>query len=362
MGAHIPSLLLSLCSSSLHLHCPPDAPPPADNFPPIVRLFTNTPLFPVPTNTILPFIITFSENIVLADYPTTSVPVTVTGPGAASTPLFLSAATVTELQFDVTPVGQGVITVTVPAGAAPDPNSILNDLPSNTVTLLYDSVLPAVQLLVSAPYFARASTLTAGAWELVLVVSEVPRLVTQDMLNVTNARVDAGSLRRRPDLDGRFPPGSNVYSVALTPLAEGPVRATMMPARFKDLANNLNTRNDTELVLDRVPPPLALHMLHPNIDNRTVARFQVGLGEELPDMGLAAITVLNGDAVGLFTVNVTAGPWPGQVRLPVVCAPPTRSPCVGVRACTWEAHGALSALPRGEALGAAFDGVTCACC
>ncbi len=103
------------------------------------------------------------------------------------------------------------------------------------------------------------------------------------------------------------------YSVALRPTADGPVRVTLMNARFKDLADNYNTRADDEVVLDLTPPVVTLLILHPPIGNLTAARFLVFASEELAAINTSSVSVQNGQATTLTVVNTTAGRWAGQV-------------------------------------------------
>ena len=278
-----------------------------------MRLSTDTPQSPVPTNSISPITLVVSEDIVIPGYPTTSIPLTVVG--ATTSPVaFLSSATSTELSFNVTATQQGVITITVPTGALRDRNSIQNVVPSNTITILFDNVPPALMLIINAAFYARNDTLTGGSWSVYLVVSEIPRRVSLDMVRCVNAVTVAGSFARRTDLDSGFAAGSNVYSFRATPLTDGPVFLTITAATFHDLADNWNVVNSTEAVFDTRRPIVTLKLLHPPVSNFTTAYFLVDVNEELQSLTLDALTVLNGVAHDLTLVNSTTGPWLGQTQ------------------------------------------------
>ncbi len=273
----------------------------------------------MPTNEISAITVTCSEDLVIPGYPAQSLSVIVTG-GTASPVLFVSAATATELSFTVTPTGQGMITVSIPAGTATDRNSIANNQPSNTISMIYDSIRPALRLTIEAAFYARNATLTdvAGvavrSWEARLIVSEIPRLVTQAMIVPVNAQAVPGTFVRRADLDAEYAVGSNVYSFRLRPLVDGPVTLTLAANTFKDLANNLNTGNITSAVFDTQRPVPNLRPVHPPVSNFTTAYFLLDLEEEVQFLRISDFTVLNGVAHSLVRLNTTAGLWLGQTR------------------------------------------------
>ncbi len=106
------------------------------------------------------------------------------------------------------------------------------------------------------------------------------------------------------------------YSVALRPAADGPVRITLLDNKFKDLADNLNTRADDDVIQDLTPPVITLLIRHPPIGNLTAARFLVRVSEDLAQVNTSSVTVQNGNATALLLLNTTEGAWPGQVRPP----------------------------------------------
>jgi hypothetical protein len=280
-----------------------------DNFPPIAKLSTVTPELPVPTNVMLEFTLTLSEDIVIPGYPASSVPITVTN-GVATNPVFRTVYTASEMVFNVTATAQGLVTVTVAASAVADRNSNRNVVASNTLRVLFDTAAPTVLISPQVPYYAKHSTRRPdGAWEVLLRISELPRSFSLSMFNSTNSVLSA--FQRRRDLDTA---GVVMYSLLVRPLADGPINISLPATRFRDLADNRNALSTSRFVFDSARPVALITSSHPPISNASNILFTFYSNEDLNDWSAASPVVTNGAVHTLTLLNVTEGPWEGQRR------------------------------------------------
>jgi cyclophilin family peptidyl-prolyl cis-trans isomerase len=204
--------------------------------------------------------------------------------GVQATNGTVTAVTATDPQtysIQVTPTGQGAVTVTVPAGAASDVNGNLNAA-SNTVSVTYDSIAPSVTV---TPQTTNSTLPTIGG-----TVSDPTATV-----NVTvNGQTYAATVT-----------GTSWIAPVTTALADGtyPVTATAT-----DPAGNSTTSAPANLVIDTVTPATPTLDLTPASDSGIV-------GDLRTDDSTVALTGTTkaGATVNLYTATAGTAPGTGSV-------------------------------------------------
>jgi len=180
----------------------------------------------------IPVVATFSEDVLGFDL--SGIDVT---NGSADDLVASSSST---YAFNVTPSGQGPVTVQIPAGAATDlvPNP---SLVSNLLTREYDTVPPTVAL-----DSATASLFNTPTFAVTATFSEVVTGFTTSDISVTNGTAS--------DLVGS---GTDAYTFNVTPSGQGPVTVSMPALGAQDAAGNGNDVSATlSRTYDSVAPTL----------------------------------------------------------------------------------------------------------
>ena len=253
-----------------------------------------------PTNVSpIPITITFSKSVTGFD----QGGITLTGGTLAN---FSGSGAV--YTFDLTPTGQGVVTVAVPAGVAQD-SALNSNLASSMFTRTFDSQQPSVAIDSTASDPTNVSPIPVT-----VVFSEpVVNFAVGDVL-VTNASVInfSGS-------------GAN-YSFGLLPAGIGVVTASIPAEAAQDSAGNNNTASATlSRTFDSDLPTVVLNTTAPDPTTMTVIPVSVTFSKPVTGFEVSDLAVTNATASnftgsgtsytfdltpaanGLVTVQVPAG-------------------------------------------------------
>jgi hypothetical protein len=192
----------------------------------------------------------------------------------------------TTYSFDVTPAGQGSVTVDVGASAAVDAAGVGN-VAAQQLVRTYDSLRPSV-LLGSA-----ASDPTSGAFSVTTTFSEAVSGVALADLEVTNGTAS--------NLTG----SGTTYSFDVTPSADGTVTVAFGAGAASDAAGNPNTAaTSLTRVVDRAAPSVVLASTAPDPTDRAFA-VTATFSEAVTGLALADLTVGNGTAANLSGSGTT---------------------------------------------------------
>jgi hypothetical protein len=242
------------------------------------------------------------------------IPMTATF-GEAVTGLSLSGITVTNgsasglagsgatYTFNVTPSGQGAVTVVINANAAVDDAGIGNQV-SPTFSVTFDSVQPTVALSSSVSNPTNVSPIPMTA-----TFSESVSGLSLSGITVTNGTASA--------LAGS---GSS-YTFNVTPSGQGAVTVVVNAGAAHDDAGNNNVVSPTfSVTFDSVKPTVALSSTASNPTGVSPIPMTATFSESVSGLTLSGITVTNGTASALsgsgttYTFNVTpTGPGPVTV-------------------------------------------------
>jgi hypothetical protein len=239
-----------------------------------------------PTNlAAIPFTVTFSENVTGF----TASDVTVTN-GTVSNFQTVDGHTYT---FDVTPGGDGLVTVTVPAGSAQDVAG--NDNLSGTHSITSERFNPSATITTTASDPTNLSPIPfTVTW------SEDVHGFTISGLTITN-----GTASNFATVN------AHVYTFDVTPTADGLVTVQVNAGAAMDASNNTNAQVTFSITSDRTPPaPPAITGLAPGSDSGT-------LGDGITNNTMPTIT---GTAEANSTVTVFANSGSGPVQLGTVVA------------------------------------------
>jgi hypothetical protein len=269
---------------------------------PTVKL-TSTATSPTKTSPI-PMTATFSENV--TDFVVGDITVV---NGTASNFVAVSGTVYT---FDVTPSGQGPVTVDIAAGVAQDNTSNSNLAATQSVSITYDSVAPTVTL---------TSTATSPTKN-----SPIPMMATFSE-NVTGFVV--GDITLGNGTAGNFTAVSgSVYTFDVTPSGQGAVTVNVAADVVQDAAGNPNgaATQSVSVTYDTVAPTVTLTSTATSPTKTspipmTVTFSKVVTGFAAGDVTVGNGTVSNFTAVsgsvytfdvtpsgkGAVTVNVVAG-------------------------------------------------------
>jgi hypothetical protein len=211
----------------------------------------------------------------------------------------------TTYTFNVTPSGQGVVTVVINANAAQDDAGIGNQV-SPTFSVTFDNVQPTVALSSSASDPTGTTPIPMTA-----TFSESVSGLTLSGITVTNGTASnlAGS--------------GTSYTFNVTPAGPGPVSVVINAGAAQDDAGNNNKVSPTfSIIFDNDGLTVSAALTSSAVDptNQSPIPMTATFGEAVTGLTLSGITVTNGTASGLagsgttYTFNVTpTGPGPVTV-------------------------------------------------
>lgn len=184
----------------------------------------------------------------------------------------------------VTPSGDGVVTVDVPAGVASDYAGNLN-LAAPQFSITSDATAPAVTLSSSSPDpVSGAFTLTATFTE------SVTGFELSDLTvgNGTASNFNASS--------------GTVYTVTITPTSDGQVTVDIAAGVATDSAGNANTAaTQFTITNDATPPVPTIALPGSQVEGAFTASFT--FSEDVVGFDASDINVTNGAASGFTTTN-----------------------------------------------------------
>ena len=180
--------------------------------------------------------------------------------------------------FNVTPSGDGTVTVDIAAGAAEDAAG--NDSTAATqLSRVYDATAPGVSLDTTA------SDPTNGAFQ-------VTATFTESVTGFTLADIDVGN-GSASTLQGS---GAN-YSFTVTPSSDGTVTVDVAGSRASDAAGNSNTAaTQLSLTYDGTKPEVELTSTVSDPTNTSPIGMSVAFSEEVTGFTLSDVVVNNGVA------------------------------------------------------------------
>jgi hypothetical protein len=222
-----------------------------------------------PTNvTPIPVTVTFSESVTglsASDFVVTN--------GAASN-LLGSGSSYT---VDITPAGNGVVAVDLPANVVSDVASNSNTA-ATQLARTYNNFLPSVIVSTSAGAATNASSIPVT----VTFSVSVSGFVIGD-LDVSNATVSS------------FAGSGAVYTFTLSPITQGSFTAAIAANRAEDIANNQNTASNTlSVVYDTTAPTLITSSSATAVTGTSPIPVSFTFSEGVTGFTASDITVTNG--------------------------------------------------------------------
>ncbi len=236
-----------------------------------------------PTNAAtIPFKVTFDEPVTgftLADIvPNNGVASNLQGSGAVYT-------------FDITPSGDGIVTVDVPAAVAQDAAGNDNTAAAQA-TITSDRTAPGV--VVGSP---AASPTNANTIPFTIGFSEPVNGFVQGDLTITNGTI----------IDFSGPAGGANYTVNVAPNGNGPVRVTVPAGVAQDAAGNNNSGGTFAVTSDRAAPTAVLAYTVPG-PGANLGMVAVTFNEPVTGVSIDDFTLLfNGNPVPLTPGMLSGG-------------------------------------------------------
>ncbi|MDP4209832.1 MAG: Ig-like domain-containing protein, partial [Bacteroidota bacterium] len=254
-----------------------------DSHPPSVNITSSASS---PTNTSpIPVTVTFSETV--TGFATGDVSVTNGTAGSISG----SGANYT---FNVTPSGQGTVSVSIAANVTQDAASNGNTA-SNTLNIVYDSQAPSVNITSSA-----SSPTNTSPIPVTIAFSEAVTGFTAGDVSVTNGT--AGTISGS---------GAN-YTFNVTPAGQGTVTINIAANVAQDAAGNRNTASNTlNIVYDSQAPSVNITSSASSPTNTSPIPVTVAFSEAVTGFAAGDVSVINGTAGTIsgngatYTFNVT---------------------------------------------------------
>jgi hypothetical protein len=236
-----------------------------------------------PTNlSLIPFTVSFGEPVTGF----TLAGITVNN-GTASN-LAGAGATYT---FDVHPAADGLVTVTIGAGAAHDAAG--NQSTSGSTSITSDTTVPTASITST-----ESSPTPAAVIPIKVTFSEVVTGFALSGVTVTNGTAS--------NLTG----SGTTYTFGVTPAANGPIMVTVGAGAAHDAAGNLSSQA-TFSIISEIPPSATITPGVTGPTNTSPIPFTVTFSEPVTGFSLSGITVNNGIASKLagsgttYTFDVT---------------------------------------------------------
>lgn len=213
-------------------------------------------------------------------------------------------------EIDVTPTSDGEVTVTVPEGAATEPDGKANA--EGTLTIVSDRTAPTVAVISTSPQNADLISFTIAA-------NEDLQEITENTLSVTNGTI----VSLLTTVEGADYDGPKGFLVKVRPTADGNVTLTVPAGAVSDIAGNTNAAAaSATAVSDRTRPVPILSVGSSRADAIpvTVTFTETVSGFDAGDVMLTAATDGNFAEITAgttYTLDATpAGDLPIRVRIP----------------------------------------------
>jgi len=231
-----------------------------------------------PTNAAtIPVTVTFTDDVTGFDQ--TDLVVT---NGSTSNFVAVDGATYT---FDLTPGGDGDVTVSIAAAAALDSNN--TPTAAATFTITSDTTAPTA--VVAAP----AGPTNANPIAFTVTFSEVVTGFGPGGVTVTNGTVA-----------GVSPAGGASYTVTVTPAGDGPVSLSVNAGAGADAAGNPSSASNTaSVVFDGTAPTATVSTAASDPTGTSPIGFTVTFDEDVTGFGTAGLDVTNGTVSNFVTVD-----------------------------------------------------------
>jgi hypothetical protein len=250
---------------------------PVDNVPPTVDIQGE----PSQVNTTAPFTVIFEFSEDVTGFEITDVTV---GNGSASNFTQVDGNTYTA---DITPNGNGNITIDVPADIAQDLAGN-NNTAAPQATVTFDNTPPTVDIQNEPTNINTTNPFT--------VTFEFSEDVTG--FEITDITVDNGSASNFTQVDG------NTYTADITPNGNGNITIDVPADIAQDLAGNNNTAAPQATVtFDNTPPTVDIQNEPTNINTTNPFTVTFEFSEDVTGFEITDITVDNGSASNFTQVD-----------------------------------------------------------
>lgn len=185
----------------------------------------------------------------------------------------------------VTPVADGPVTASIPAGVATDQATNLNTA-SNTLSVLYDNTKPSVVITTTATDPVK------GPFTITITFSENVNGFTASDINLSN-----GSISNFVTVDPK------TYTALITPVTDGSVTVSVGANKATDAVGNSNTASNTlNRVFDGTPPSVTISTTAANPVNQPFT-IQIVFSEAITGLTTSDLTIGNGNASNLQTTD-----------------------------------------------------------
>jgi hypothetical protein len=243
--------------------------------------------------------------------------------GSDSNPQVISS---TVYLFELTPSGQGAVTIQVPSGSAQDDASNLNTT-SNTLTIVYDTTAPSVTINQAS---GQPDPTSASPVNFTVVFDEpVNGLDGVDVTLGGTAGATTAVVTEIAPMDG------TTYNLAISGMtASGTVTASILAGGAMDAATNTNTAStstDDTITFNLTGPPVASGIVRAGASPTNAASVQFAVafskdvsGVDANDFGLANSGVTGASIAGVagsaatYTVTVNTGSGSGTIGLNLI--------------------------------------------
>jgi len=205
--------------------------------------------------------------------------------------------------FELVPLAQGTLSVTLPAGAVQDAFGSPN--PQVSLSRTYDSVAPTATMTSTAPDPTSTSPIPVT-----VTFSENVTGFSQEDLVVVNGTIS----------DFTAVSGS-VYTFSLTPLGQGLVTVDLPANRTQDAAGNGNEAATTfsrtyEIVQSDYPTVLSLVCKGPKQSNHAIVKFKITFSEPVSGVDVSDFRlVLTGSITDASILSVKQSGKGGRVYI-----------------------------------------------
>ncbi len=231
-------------------------------------------------NSPIPITATFSETI--TDFAVGDISV---GNGATNNFVVVSGTVYT---FDVTPSGEGTLTVDIPAGVAQDSAGNGNTAAAQ-FSIIYDSVQPTVTITSTFGSPTRNS--------LIPITATFSKSVTG--FAVSDINVGNGTANNFVAVS------ETVYTFDITPSGEGTVTVDIPAGVAQDSAGNGNTAAQFSIIYDNIQPTVAITSTATSPTKNSPIPITATFSETITGFAVGGINVGNGTANNFVMISGT---------------------------------------------------------
>jgi hypothetical protein len=249
--------------------------------------------------------ITFSEAVTGFTPSTASGDIVIGGVGGTDSNPTGSGTTYT---FDLTPSGQGAVTVTVPAGSAQDAATNMNTV-SNVFSITYDTAAPTVTINQAG---SQADPTSLSPVNFTVIFNEPISVATFTGTDVTlggTAGATTAVVTQITPMDG------TTFNVAVSGMsASGTIIPSITAVKVKDLAGNDNvasTSTDNTVAFDNTPLTVTINQAATQTDPDFASsaskkiHFTAVFSEPVNGFTAADISFTGTTLMGTLTASVT---------------------------------------------------------